>query len=453
MASRTTPRGIFYGWLVLAAGFFALFVSMGSRNTFGVFILPMTEEFSWDRTTISAVVSVGILVNGVTQPFLGRLYDRYGGRIVISLSLLVLGAATMLLSLTNNIWFLFVIYGFVTSTATSGVSLVTIHALLSKWFHHKRSLVLSLATAGTSAGGLLLVPLASSLIEVANWRVTWLMLGGIVILLALPVVLFIVKDSPDEIGELPDGEGAPDSSGSTAGTTASAPQGPLESDNWLDAFRSKPIWQLSGAYFVCGVTTIIISTHYVPFAQDRGVSPQMAASAFGLMMGLNAVGVVVIGILSTKFSRKKLLGTVYFVRFLAYMMLVFGPNAIGIWGFAVMAGLSWIASPPLTTSLTADIYGLKNIGTLNGISTFSHQIGGSISVLMAGVLYDNVSSLEIPLGFTSLTLVGYEVPFLLAGLTLLGATLASYSVRESTYSMRYQPIRTTPAVASSSDGD
>ena len=450
MASRATPRGIFYGWFVLAAGFFVLFVSTGSRNTFGVFVLPMTEEFAWDRTTISAVVSVGVLVSGVTQPFLGWLYDRYGGRIVISLSLLVLGAATMLLSMTNNFWFLLGIYGFVTSTATSGVSLVTVHALLSKWFHEKRSLVLSLATAGTSAGSLLLVPLASSLIEAANWRVTWLVLGAIVIFLALPVVLFIVKDSPGEVGELPDGEKASESPGLRG---VPAAKSPLEADYWLDAFRSKPIWQLSGAYFVCGVTTIIISTHYVPFALDRGVSPQLAASAFGLMMGLNAVGVVVIGVLSTKFSRKKLLGTVYFVRFLAYMMLVFGPNAIGIWGFAVLAGLSWIATPPLTASLTTDIYGLKNIGTLNGISTFSHQIGGSISVLLAGVLYDRVPSLEIPLGFTSLTLVGYELPFLLAGLTLLGATLASYSVKESTYSARYQPIRTTPAVSSSGDGD
>ena len=450
MALRATPRGIFYGWFVLAAGFFALFVSTGSRNTFGVFVLPMTEEFAWDRTTISAVVSVGVLVSGATQPFLGWLYDRYGGRIVISLSLLVLGAATMLLSMTNNFWFLLGIYGFVTSTATSGVSLVTVHALLSKWFHEKRSLVLSLATAGTSAGSLLLVPLASSLIEAANWRVTWLVLGAIVIFLALPVVLFIVKDSPEEVGELPDGEKASESPGLRG---VPAAKSPLEAEYWLDAFRSKPIWQLSGAYFVCGVTTIIISTHYVPFALDRGVSPQLAASAFGLMMGLNAVGVVVIGFLSTKFSRKKLLGTVYFVRFLAYMMLVFGPNAIGIWGFAVLAGLSWIATPPLTASLTTDIYGLKNIGTLNGISTLSHQIGGSISVLMAGVLYDRVPSLEIPLGFTSLTLVGYELPFLLAGLTLLGATLASYSVKESRYSVRYQPIRTTPAVASSGDGD
>ena len=251
---------------------------------------------------------------------------------MISISLLVLGLGTMLLSLTNNIWFLIVVYGLVLSTASSGVSLVTVHGLLSKWFFQKRSLVLSLCTAGTSAGGLVLVPLAANLIEATDWRITWLVLGGFILFLALPVVLFIVKDSPEEIGETPDGEGAPvNQDGTRRATTVR--KGPLEAEFWQESFRSAPIWQLSGAYFVCGVTTLIISAHYVPFALDRGVTPQVAATAFGLMMGLNAVGVVVIGILANRFSRKNLLGTVYFIRFLAYMMLVFGPGAHRDMGF------------------------------------------------------------------------------------------------------------------------
>ena len=96
----------------------------------------------------------------------------------------------------------------------------------------------------------------------------------------------------------------------------------MESDSWKDSFKSPPIWQLSGAYFVCGVTTLIISTHYVPFAIDLGISPAVAALAFGMMQGLNAVGVMVVGIHSDKFSRKNLLGTIYFMRFFAYVMLV-----------------------------------------------------------------------------------------------------------------------------------
>ena len=476
---------------------------MGARNGFGVFVVPMTGDLAWTRTEISAAISVGILVNGLSQPFLGRLYDQYGGRLVISLSLLVLGLSTMVLAFTSNfgtsfgidlnfgvidlrlslsLLFLVFIYGLVMSTASSGVSLVTVHAVLAKWFYRRRGIVLSVCTAGTSVGGLILTPFAASLILWAHWRVAWIVLGAFVLVLALPLAAIILRDSPEEIGEIPDGRESAPMSPTMAlvlkvawmviwfviqlfalplvafirlvafitrdkkdSNTTSASSPPLESDSWRDSFRFPPIWQLSGAYFVCGVTTLIISTHYVPFAIDLGISPAVAALAFGMMQGLNAVGVLVVGIHADKFSRKNLLGTIYFMRFFAYVMLVVPsilsdvvgvgiPPSIGIWGFAYLAGMSWIATPPLTSSLTADIYGTKNLGTLGGFTTFAHQIGGSLSVVVAGILYDQTGT--------------YVVPFGLAGLTLLGATLASYSIKERTYSARYQTPTPTPAVAS-----
>ncbi len=462
-------KRIFYGWFVVAAGSFALFVSMGARNGFGVFINPMEADAIWEgRAAISAVIGLGTLVNALTQPFLGSLYDKYGGRVVISASLVVLGLSTLTLAmagsygpefsvsvlglfdLTNSLLFLLIFYSVVMSTASSGVSLVTVHAMLSKWFHRKRGMALSVATAGTSAGGLLLTPFSSFLILSSNWRIAWIALGIFVLLFALPIALTIMRDTPDEIGEVPDGDqedGAADSTPRAAGRPSAGPIGqrtPLETTVWQDSLRSPPFWQLSGAYFVCGVTTIIISAHYVPFAIDLGIAPGVAALAFGYMQGLNAVGVIVVGFLSDRFSRKNLLGTIYFIRFLAYVMLVtpgflmmlWGfsiPPAIGIWAFATLAGVSWIATPPLTSSLTADIYGVRNIGTLNGLSTMSHQIGGSLSVFMAGVLYDMTGA--------------YEFPFAIAGLFLLGATLASFAVNERKFSIRYQTPQTAGASA------
>ena len=460
-------KRIFYGWFVVAAGSFALFVSMGARNGFGVFINPMEADAIWDsRAAISAVIGLGTLVNALTQPFLGSLYDKYGGRIVISASLVLLGVSTLtlalagsygpefsvsvfgLFNLTNSLLFLLIIYSVVMSTASSGVSLVTVHAMLSKWFHRKRGMALSVATAGTSAGGLLLTPFSSFLILSSHWRIAWIALALFVLLLALPIALIIMRDTPDEIGDVPDGgleDDTSDASRRAGGRPVAAAvnqRTPLETTVWQDSLRSPPFWQLSGAYFVCGVTTIIISAHYVPFAIDLGITPGVAALAFGYMQGLNAVGVIVVGILSDRFSRKNLLGTIYFIRFLAYVMLVtpgfmmmlWGftiPPSIGIWAFATLAGISWIATPPLTSSLTADIYGVRNIGTLNGLSTMSHQIGGSLSVFMAGVLYDMTGA--------------YEFPFAIAGLFLLGATLASYAVNERKFSIRYQTPQTAGA--------
>jgi MFS family permease len=191
------------------------------------------------------------------------------------------------------------------------------------------------------------------------------------------------------------------------------------------------MWQLTGSYFVCGATTAIISAHYVPFAIERGTSPGVAAMAFGVMSGLNIVGVLAAGMISDRIGRKNTLGTVYAIRCLAYATLLFVPGMFGIWTFALIAGFSWIASAPMTSSLTAEIYGLKNMGTLNGMVTLSHQIGGALSIFMGGVLYDVFDS--------------YTVPFAISGSLLVGASAAAYLIKERKYSSRFRAAQARPA--------
>ena len=434
MAASGAGKGIFYGWFVLAASFFALFMATGARNGFGVFVIPLTDEFGWSRGSLSLAIAIGWLLNGLSQPFLGRLYDRLGGRTVISLSLVVLGGGTMMLSQTNSLWFLVLVYGVVMSVAAGGASLVTIHAVLSKWFYRRRGMALSISTAGASAGSMVLAPFAMYLILLAGWRMSWTVLGAMILVLAVPVAFLIIRDDPADMGETPDGDGRP--MARSAGRTPRTRRAPLETQRWQESFRSPPIWQMSGAYFVCGMTTAILSLHYVPFAIDRGASPGIAAMAFGLMTGLNVVGVIAVGLMSDRFGRKYLLGSVYAVRGLAYAMLVLAPGMWGIWGFAFIAGFSWIATAPLTSSLTADIYGVRNMGTLGGISTLAHQMGGALSIWLGGVMYDAYGS--------------YDIPFALAGSFLVLASIASFSIREKQYSSRFQ---TAPAAVPAAAGD
>ena len=112
------------------------------------------------------------------------------------------------------------------------------------------------------------------------------------------------------------------------------------------------------------------------------------------------------------------------MRGLAYAMLLLAPHVMGLWGFVLIAGLSWAATAPLTSALTADIYGLRNIGTLGGLASFAHQLGGALSILMAGLMYDWLGS--------------YDIPFAIAGSMLVGASLASFAIKERRYSVRYQ---------------
>ena len=119
----------------------------------------------------------------------------------------------------------------------------------------------------------MLIPLGAYLLDLTNWRITWVALGLIILVLAVPLAFKFVRNDPAEMGLQPDG--AWDSKNSPSKKSR---RGPFEVEHWRQSFRSPPMWQLSAAYTVCGVTTGIISTHFVPFAEDKGASPMMAAT-------------------------------------------------------------------------------------------------------------------------------------------------------------------------------
>src|SRR6516165_8848222 len=202
-----TPRpGVYYGWLIVATTFWMAVFTGGGRTGFGVFVLPMSEELGWSRGTISLAAALGALISGVSQPFVGRLYDRLGGRRLILVCLLVSGLGTALLALTHNLVFLILVFGVVLSIVQAGSSLTTTSALLSKWFHRQRATAMALTTTGSSVGGLLLVPLMTSLIGLVGWRLTWVVLGLFVLILVVPVAFFLLRDDPEEMGLRPDGD-------------------------------------------------------------------------------------------------------------------------------------------------------------------------------------------------------------------------------------------------------
>jgi MFS family permease len=432
---RAAAGGLFYGWFIVGATFFMSFLAIGSRNGFGLFFRPWQDTFGWSVGTISAVAAIGTVVNGVSQPVLGRMYDRFGARRVILVCLFVFGIGTVALAAVNSMWLLLVLYGFVISFAAGGISFVTTGPLISRWFHRKRGTAMAVQTAGAPVGGMLVVPFTLYVILLTDWRTAWIVLGGLILLIGFPLAAFLIREDPAGMGLEPDGGDSRLPGGPTRASSIAREPPPLECDNWKQAFRTPPIWQLSAAYFVCGVTTTVLGVHFVPFATDRGMSPGMAATAFGIMSGLNVVGVLAVGVVSDRMGRKDLLAAVYFVRGLGYLMLVLVPGVPAIWAFAAIAGLSWIATVPLTFSLTGEVYGLKNMGTLTGIVTMSHQLGGALSIFLAGWAFDRWGS--------------YTPSWVVATVALGAATVFSFSVRERVLSARYQPALVPSGAAGS----
>ena len=432
MATKTMNNGsrnLYYGWFVLAVCFFIALSAFGIRSSMGVFVTPLEADMGWSRADITRVLSLGILVGAVSFLVTGYLHDRFGGRLVIGGALIMLGVCTALMSTVNSIPSFIFIYGFLGSFASSGVSFVTIHSLLARWFFKRRGLVMSISAAGGSFGPLMFAPLSAYLIQTFDWRFAFIVLGCIIAFIAGPMALAFLKDSPSSL--LPKSEKVVEEDVDEGKTTTL--DGPLFTSGrggWKQALSTSPFWQLSAAYLVCGITTNILSVHFVPFAEDQGVPKMTAASIFGVMMGLNSIGVLTAGMLSNWWSQKLVLGSTYALRGVAYAVLLTVGGGEGMWAFAFIAGMSWIATASMTSSLTADIFGLRNLGTLNGMTNMSHQIGGALSVLMAGELQQLTGS--------------YVIPFAIAGLTLIGASIAAFSVNEKKYSYRYSTVGTVP---------
>lgn len=405
-------------WVILAATCIMVFMTAGSRSTLGNFLKTIIADLDWDRGTISFVVAINLWLSGLLQPFAGHLMDRFGARGLFAASLALYGLGFAASGLANSLAHMLVIYGIVLGTASAGVSMTLTNALVAKAFQQGRGLAIGMNNAGAALGQLSLVYLSYLLLESYGWRLSYIYLGAAVLVVALPMALLI----PGR--------------GGSAHASASGPQnrlllsGPLETRSWSQALRSAPLWQINAGYFVCGMTVALFSTHLIPFATDRGLSPATAAKAFGLMTGVSVLGSLLAGAVSDRLGRKNVLGLAYLIRAVTFALLLLWQHELALYVFAVVGGLVWLATPPPVMALTGEIYGMRSLGTLGGISLLAHQIGGGASVWLAGVVHDLTGS--------------YDISFALAIVALLGAALMSFTIAERRYSVRYMAQAQTP---------
>src|SRR5690349_11855024 len=196
--ARQTHGKVFYGWwVVLAAGIgLALHAGPLIVPTFGVFLKPLSQEFGWSRTQLSLAFSLFTLGATITLPLIGRLVDRYGARQVIVSAVLLFGLSVFSLSfLSAHLWHLYAMYLFL-GVVGSGTTPVPYTKVISRWFDRQRGLALGLAAATFSASASLMPPLAQALIAAVGWRHTYAILGLLVMGITIPVVVLLLKESP-----------------------------------------------------------------------------------------------------------------------------------------------------------------------------------------------------------------------------------------------------------------
>ncbi len=433
--SRRTTRlplsvPFFYGWLVVALSFITALATSGTRSALTVMILPLEAEFGWNRTGIVTAASMGLLLQGLMSPLGGWLMDRFGPRrmILTSLTLLVIGitATTQM----RQLWQLVLFWGVITGMGAGLLGGVLGATVANRWFVARRGLAIGILNSANSSGQLIFLPLLMAVIVIAGWRGSVLVVVGFALTL-MPIIAFLMRDDPAEVGLKPLGLG--ESVSSATGQQDRNPNAAqmVRTTSITEAVKTPTFWYLCGCFFICGATSAgLIGTHLIPHAIDQGFPQVKAAATIGVMGAMNFVGTMLSGLMTDRVQPRKLLAIFYSLRGVSLFILPQVTTFPGLIVFAVIFGLDWFATVPPTIAITADTFGRRSIGRIYGWIFLSHQVGSACAALGAGMLYNWFGD--------------YRVAFTIGGVLGLMAAVAALRMPDRPVETLANPVLAKP---------
>ena len=403
-------RRIHPAWGVAGATFVVLLIAAAIRATASVLIVPFEHEFGWSRATISAAISVNLLLYGLMGPFCAALAGRIGVRRTMAFAMGLLALALFAATSIRTPWHLVALWGFLVGIGTGMTALVLGAVVVNRWFTRHRGLVMGALTASTATGQLIFLPLLAHVAESDGWR--WAVrIVAAAALLAVVLALLLVRESPASLGVPAYGDTVVKEPARTVGNPALAALRSLRR-----AVRSEDFWLLSGTFFICGASTNgLIGTHLIPACVDHGI-PEVRAAGLLATMGLfDLLGTTLSGWLSDRWDSRKLLFAYYGLRGLS---LLFLPQALsagsGLFVFAVFYGLDWIATVPPTVRLASEAFGKDEGPVVFGWIVAAHQVGAGAAALGAGLLRTALGD--------------YQLAFMISGALCLIAALLALAV-------------------------
>ncbi len=386
----------FYGWIVAVLAFFAL-STFGIRISFGAYFTTWEEEFLIGRTAVALISTLGWVSFAVFQPIVGKIIDQYGTRIILTLSILLIGVTLLLSAMATQFWQVTVLMGVIASIGFAGTSSVTATTLVAHWFVEKRGLVLGFITSGMAVGHLIVVPVTLYLIANYDWRLSMLIMGlGMTFVLA-PLSYIFVRSKPEDMGLHPYGvtgvEAVPEPAMEPATVSPGAAAAGPEKLNPLLVFKQRIFWQLTVPYFFCGFTDVgLIGSHFIPFAEGRGFSLTIIAFVFSTVAVMNIFGTIGTGYMSDRLDRSKLLAYIYITRGLIFILLLTAQTPLSLFIFAFVYGVTEMASIAPTSSLCVHLFKDHGIGTIYSFVFVSHHLGAAFGSFFAGLSYDITGS-------------------------------------------------------------
>ncbi len=343
-----------------------LSLGMGLRNTFGLFLQPMSFDLQLPREVFALAIAIQMLAWGISQPIFGGLADRYGAARIVVLGGLFYVGGLLVMANASGPWALHGGAGILVGFGTSAAGFAVVLGPVGRAFPpEKRSMALGVASAGGSAGQLIMALVGGALIDGMGWAAA--------LLVMVVIAAFII----------PLALGVHGKSGGDNGPAQSLREAIRE------AARYRSYWLLCAGFFVCGFHVAFIATHLPPYLADNDMPTMLAATAIAIIGFFNILGTLASGWLGGKYRQNYVLSIYYLLRAIVIAgFFIFPVTQTSVLIFAALMGFLWLGTVPLTSGLVAQIFGPRYLGALFGIVFFSHQIGGFLGAWLGGYLFD-----------------------------------------------------------------
>ncbi len=407
MSSKNSK--FFYGWVVVVAFLLIGTTLFGIRLTFGVFLKSIESQFNLTRTFTSTIFSAALILSGVFSIMAGWALDRIGPRLVLTLMAVFTGLSMFLTGRTTAPWQLFLTYSLLLAMGT-GPAYVAVMSTVSRWFDRKRGLALGIASSGNGLGTMIMAILAAYLITNFDWRTAYTVMGVLALVIVIPLSQVLKRD-PYQMSSLPDGarELSKDKNGQTITTVhLTLPQ----------ALRTRSFWVIVCLYVTFASSYFLVLTHVVPYANDRGIDPLQAASILSLMGITNIAGRILMGTVSDRFGRKRMMVVCTLLQAGTLFWLMWAQSLWAFYLFALAYGFVFGGSEPILAAIVGDTFGVGRLGSILSVIDAAWGIGAAIGPIIGGLVFDLTTD--------------YFIAFLYGALAMAVVSLLALFIRRET---------------------
>ncbi len=377
-----------------------------AQFAFGVFIIPLEEEFGWTRTEVNVALSLGILT-GVFSPLAGRYMDRFGARWVMAIGLGIIAVGFFLRAAMDELW-QFYVFSAVIFAGTAGVTNLPAGRLVTLWFARIRGRMMGFVTAGNNFGAMISVPLITALIAASGWRSGFAVIGAVMaVLMVLTIV--VVRDGPVDVEREVGKRWTP------SGASSESARASLEGFTTREAIRVNAFWLIAVGMTLQQFARTAVASQLIPHLEQDGFSTGAAATAVSLVAFFAMSSKIIFGRLSEKITALYAYVIIIALQIVGLVVLIYSPAQPVAWIALATFGLGMGGVGALGPLAIAETFGLKNLGSILGLMSFAVIVPTVAGPVMSGQVFDRTGMYDAAFLATAALLAVSMFCFFFAG--------------------------------------